>query len=76
MAQRKKKLGKIKLRTRKSALKRTKISGTGKVMVDSESTQHQVAKKSNRTKAKSRRPKVLGTKFAKNMRALLPYANK
>ena len=71
-----KKTPKKKLSTRKSVMKRTKISGSGKVMMTNESSQHRVKGKNARTLARAHRTKVLGTTFSHNTLKMLPYAKK
>ena len=63
-----------KMKTRKSAAKRYKVTGTGKVMFKKQGLRHILTKKSTKRKRNLRAAGVLAEVEAKNARKMLPYA--
>ncbi len=63
-----------KMKTRKSAAKRYKVTGTGKVMFKKQGLRHILTKKSTKRKRNLRAAGVLSEVEAKSVRKMLPYA--
>lgn len=63
-----------KMKIRKSALKRFKITATGKVMMRSQNIRHLQRHKSKKTLREGRIPKELKGKFAKKIKLMLGFA--
>ena len=62
-----------KLKTKKAAAKRFKITGTGKLKRNKSNTQHILGKKSRKRKRNLRKATVLDQSNVKNMKKILPY---
>ena len=63
-----------KMKTRKSAAKRYKVTGTGKVMIQKQGSRHILTKKSSKRKMNLRQATVLAACEAKRAKEMLPYA--
>ena len=63
-----------KMKTRKSATKRYKVTGTGKVMIKKQGSRHILTKKSSKRKMNLRHAGVLADCEAKRAKEMLPYA--
>lgn len=63
-----------KMKTRKSAAKRYKVTGTGKVMFKKQGLRHILTKKSTKRKRNLRAAGILSESEARNVRKMLPYA--
>lgn len=63
-----------KMKTRKSALKRFKVTKTGKVLFDHQYGSHLKLHKSKRRLRRQKEPGVLKGKFAKKIKRQLGYA--
>ncbi len=61
------------MKTRKSAAKRYKVTGTGKVKYKKQGTRHILTKKSSKRKRKLRHNDVLSDPETKKARTLMPY---
>ncbi|OQY41060.1 MAG: 50S ribosomal protein L35 [Spirochaetaceae bacterium 4572_7] len=62
-----------KMKTRKSASKRYKVTGTGKVKYKSQGTRHILTKKSAKRKRKLRHTQVISVCELPRIKRLLPY---
>ncbi len=62
-----------KMKTRKSAAKRYKITGTGKVKYKKQNLRHILTKKSSKRKRNLRKAGVLADSEVKRVKKLLPY---
>ncbi len=62
-----------KMKTRKSAAKRYKVTGTGKVKYKSQGTRHILTKKSAKRKRKLRHCQVVAECELPRIKRLLPY---
>ena len=62
-----------KMKTRKSAASRYKVTGTGKIKYKKQGLRHILTKKSSKRKRKLRRPSILSPIEAKRIKKLLPY---
>jgi len=62
-----------KMKTRKSASKRYKVTGTGKVKYKSQGTRHILTKKSAKRKRKLRHTQVVSVCELPRIKRLLPY---
>jgi len=62
-----------KMKTRKSAAKRYKLTGTGKVKYKKQGLRHILTKKSSKRKRKLRKSGILSPVEQKKMKAILPY---
>ena len=62
-----------KLKTKKAAAKRFKITGTGKLKRNKSNTQHILGKKSRKRKRNLRKATVVDATNVKNMKKALPY---
>ncbi len=62
-----------KIKTNKSAAKRFKLTGTGKLKRNKAYKRHILTKKSAKTKRKLRKPAMTDATNVKNMKKLLPY---
>ncbi|MBA7626464.1 50S ribosomal protein L35 [subsurface metagenome] len=62
-----------KLKTKKSAAKRYKLTGTGKVRYKKQGLRHILTKKSSKRKRRLRLPAILSTVEKKRVKKLLPY---
>ncbi len=62
-----------KMKTRKSAAKRYKITGSGKVIIKKMGLRHILTKKSSKRKMDLRHPGVLCDVEAKRAKKMLPY---
>ena len=65
-----------KMKTKASAKKRFKVTGTGKVMVAQAGKQHGMIKRSNKFLRNARGTMVLSEPDARIVKKFLPYANK
>ncbi len=63
-----------KMKTRKSAAKRYKVTGTGKVMFKKQGLRHILTKKTTKRKRNLRAAGILSEVEAKKVRTMLPYA--
>jgi large subunit ribosomal protein L35 len=64
-----------KMKTRKSAAKRFRVTGTGKVRFKKQGLRHILTKKSSKRKSDLRKPGFLTNKEEiKNIKVLIPYA--
>ena len=63
-----------KMKTRKSAAKRYKVTGTGKIKFKKQGLRHILTKKSTKRKRNLRASGILSESEAKNVRKMLPYA--
>lgn len=62
-----------KIKTNRSAAKRFKLTGTGKLKRSKAYKQHILTKKSSKTKRKLRKSAITDATNVKNMKKLLPY---
>lgn len=62
-----------KMKTRKSAASRYKVTGTGKIRYKKQGLRHILTKKSSKRKRKLRRPNTLSPVEVKKIKKLLPY---
>ena len=62
-----------KMKTRKSAAKRYKVTGTGKVKYKKQGLRHILTKKSTKRKRALRHAGILSVAEAKKAKVLLPY---
>lgn len=62
-----------KMKTRKSAAKRYKVTGSGKVKYKKMGSRHILTKKSSKRKRKLRKIDVLSPRETPKIKALLPY---
>ncbi|MFA5468914.1 MAG: 50S ribosomal protein L35 [Sphaerochaetaceae bacterium] len=62
-----------KMKTRKSAAKRYKVTATGKVLYSKQGTRHILTKKNTKRKRQLRKAGVLSDPEAKRVKILLPY---
>ena len=62
-----------KMKTKKAAAKRFKLTGTGKLKRSKAYKQHILTKKSAKTKRNLRKPAVTDATNVKNMKKILPY---
>ncbi len=62
-----------KMKTRKAAAKRYKITGTGKVLYSKQGTRHILTKKSTKRKRQLRKTGILSESEARKVRTMLPY---
>ena len=62
-----------KMKTRRSAKKRYKVTGTGKVMFKKQGLRHILTKKTTKRKRNLRAAGVLEECEARNVRKMLPY---
>ncbi len=62
-----------KIKTRKSAAKRFKMTGTGKAKYKKQATRHILTKKSAKRKRNLRHPDVVSKAEIPRLRKLLPY---
>ncbi|MBO5770895.1 MAG: 50S ribosomal protein L35 [Spirochaetales bacterium] len=63
-----------KMKTRKAAAKRYKVTGSGKVMIKKQGLRHILTKKSSKRKMNLRHAGVLSDVEAKRAKSMLPYA--
>ena len=63
-----------KMKTRKSAAKRYKVTGSGKVMYKKQGLRHILTKKSTKRKRALRHAGILSEAEAKKVKVLLPYS--
>ncbi len=63
-----------KMKTRKSAAKRYKVTSSGKVKYKKQGTRHILTKKSSKRKRKLRHLDTLSEQETKKVRVLLPYS--
>lgn len=63
-----------KMKTRKAAAKRYKVTGSGKVVIKKQGLRHILTKKSSKRKMNLRHPGVLSDIEAKRAKEMLPYA--
>lgn len=63
-----------KMKTRKAAAKRYKVTGTGKIKFKKQGLRHILTKKSTKRKRNLRASGILSESEAKNVRIMLPYA--
>lgn len=62
-----------KLKTRKSAAKRFRVTGTGKIVFCGAGHKHHLEKKSSRRKRRQLSNRIVEKEDLKNVKALLPY---
>ncbi|MBD5534013.1 MAG: 50S ribosomal protein L35 [Lachnospiraceae bacterium] len=62
-----------KMKTKKAAAKRFKLTGTGKLKRSKAYKQHILTKKSAKTKRNLRKPALTDSTNVKNMKKILPY---
>ena len=62
-----------KMKTSKSAAKRFKVTGTGKLKRSKAYKRHILTKKTTKTKRNLRKPAMTDTTNVKNMNKILPY---
>jgi large subunit ribosomal protein L35 len=62
-----------KMKTRKSAAKRFKMTGTGKAKYKKQATRHILTKKSAKRKRNLRHPDVISSAEIPRLKKLLPY---
>ena len=62
-----------KIKTRKSAAKRYKITGTGKIKYKKQGLRHILTKKSSKRKRKLRHPAILSSVELKKIKKLLSF---
>ncbi|MCF0262503.1 MAG: 50S ribosomal protein L35 [Sphaerochaetaceae bacterium] len=63
-----------KMKTRKAAAKRYKVTGTGKIMFKKQGLRHILTKKTTKRKRNLRHAGVLADMEAKKAKTMLPYA--
>ncbi len=64
-----------KMKTRKAAAKRYKITGSGKVAIKKQGLRHILTKKSSKRKRNLRHEGILADVEAKRAKSMLPYGN-
>lgn len=62
-----------KMKTNRSAAKRFKVTGTGKLKRNKAYKSHMLSKKSAKTKRNLRKPTITDATNVKNMKKILPY---
>ena len=62
-----------KMKTKKAAAKRFKLTGTGKLKRSKAYKRHILTKKTTKTKRNLRRPAMVDATNVKNMKKILPY---
>lgn len=62
-----------KMKTNRSAAKRFKVTGTGKLKRNKAYKRHILTKKSPKTKRNLRKPAITDSTNVKNMKKILPY---
>ncbi|MCM1047911.1 MAG: 50S ribosomal protein L35 [Clostridiales bacterium] len=62
-----------KMKTNRSAAKRFKVTGTGKLKRNKAYKRHILTKKSSKTKRNLRKPAITDSTNVKNMKKILPY---
>ena len=62
-----------KMKTSRSAAKRFKVTGTGKLKRNKAYKRHILTKKSSKTKRNLRKPAITDKSNEKNMKKILPY---
>ena len=62
-----------KMKTSRSAAKRFKVTGTGKLKRSKAYKRHILTKKTSKTKRNLRKPAMTDKKNVKNMKKILPY---
>ena len=62
-----------KLKTKKAAAKRYRLTGTGKVKRNKSNTQHILGKKSTKRKRNLRQSTITDSTNVRNMKKVLPY---
>ena len=62
-----------KMKTNRSAAKRFKVTGTGKLKRNKAYKSHILTKKTTKTKRNLRKPAITDTTNVKNMKKILPY---
>lgn len=62
-----------KMKTNRSAAKRFKVTGTGKLKRNKAYKRHILTKKTSKTKRKLRKPAITDQTNVKNMKKILPY---
>lgn len=62
-----------KMKTKRSAAKRFKVTGTGKLKRNKAYKRHILTKKSPKTKRNLRKAAIVDTTNVKNMKQILPY---
>lgn len=63
-----------KMKTRKAAASRYKVTGTGKVKYKKQGSRHILTKKTSKRKRKLRKLSVLSAPETKRVKLLMPYA--
>ena len=63
-----------KMKTRKSAASRYRVTGTGKVKYKKQGLRHILTKKTSKRKRKLRKQSVLSKEETRKIRKLLPYS--
>lgn len=63
-----------KMKTNRSAAKRFKVTGSGKLMRFKANKRHILTKKSTKRKRNLRQPAVIDATSLKNMKQILPYS--
>jgi large subunit ribosomal protein L35 len=63
-----------KMKTRKSAASRYRVTGTGKVKYKKQGSRHILTKKTSKRKRKLRKAGILSPPETKRVKLLLPYA--
>ena len=66
-------LAKLKLKTKKAAAKRFKVTGTGKLVRNKANKSHILTKKSTKRKRGLRKDTVVDATNVKTMKKILPY---
>lgn len=61
------------MKTNRSAAKRFKVTGTGKLKRNKAYKSHMLSKKSAKTKRNLRKPTITDATNVKNMKKILPY---
>ncbi len=62
-----------KMKTSRSAAKRVKVTGTGKLKRNKAYKRHILTKKTTKTKRNLRKPAIVDSTNVKNMKKILPY---
>ncbi|MCM1105704.1 MAG: 50S ribosomal protein L35 [Blautia sp.] len=62
-----------KMKTKRSAEKRFKVTGTGKLKRNKAYKRHILTKKTRKTKRNLRKPAIVDATNVKNMKKILPY---
>ncbi|MCM1282153.1 MAG: 50S ribosomal protein L35 [Muribaculaceae bacterium] len=62
-----------KMKTKRSAEKRFKVTGTGKLKRNKAYRRHILTKKTRKTKRNLRKPAIVDATNVKNMKKILPY---